>query len=826
MRLGWILALAVLSTAVVSSACANTHQLPPVEFPPNAAPSRILDAQGRLITTIGEEDRQSVALTSVAEVAQEAIMAIEDSRFLSHNGIDPQAIGRAAVANAASTDIAEGGSTITQQYVKNALLDNDRTISRKIEEATLALSIERNYSKDVILEQYLNTIYFGGGAYGIERAARTFFGVASSELQLHQAALIAGMIQSPARFNPHQNPENAQTRRNLVLERMNEQGLITEGTRLAAANEPLGVLAPAPAEAGNRSAAPHFVEEVKQWLLKESDAIGDNQAERYANLLRGGLTITTTIDLDLQAKAEAAVKDVLPGQGQDARTPDAAVVSIEPKTGFVRVMVGGYDFYGQHGYAKANLATGAGRQTGSAFKPIVAATAFSEGVAPSKTYPAPKSASFTLDSGEVWRVKGGGIGSGTIEQCTIVSSNTCYANVILDPAVGSERSVEMARKLGLVNTDLSAVPSAVLGSNNSTVEDMASVYATFANRGINVEPSYVTRVERTDGTVLYEHRHTQTKAIEPEVANLVNSILPKVLEGSGTGTKANIGRLAGGKTGSSQNNTDGWFCGYTPQLATAVWVGFAELRPNSGGRPQLVSMAPPNTPITVYGGTYPAQIWKEFMVSALEGQPTLPLIAPTPVAPNTTEPTGSPAILDQVPHPSDGRVSVPELVNKSTAEAKSAIRSAGLSANVSEIDRPGDFRFDSVFAQSPPGGTTVRRGASVWIEVTEVDPAKNTPVPELRGTTPTAAAEQLRNIGFTVTVRPMQAPGGAADADGRPIAAGRVWRTTPGAGNLSRDGTVIVEWTPNAAPTTTTTSSSTTTTTIVAPPERPSTPTN
>ncbi len=807
------LVAAAIAVITLAAGCANTHQRPPVELPPNAAPSRILDAKGRLITTIGEQNRESVPIAAVSEYAQNAVIAIEDSRFRSHNGVDPQAIGRAAVANVDAQQIAEGGSTITQQYVKNALLDDDRTISRKIEEATLAMALERNYSKDAILEQYLNTIYFGGGAYGIEAAAKTFFGVPAKELNIAQAALLAGIIQSPSRYNPHQNPENALARRNLVLERMNEQDYITDEELTFVRAVPLGVLPKADSGASQRSPAPHFVEEVKEWLLKESDALGSNQAERYANLLRGGLTVTTTIDLDLQALAEKAVRDVLPGQGENPKMPDAALVSVEPTTGFVKAMVGGHDFYGSHGYAMANLATGNGRQTGSVFKPVVAATAFSEGVSPSKRYPAPRSTSFTLNGGEVWNVKGGGIGSGTIEECTVVSSNTCFANIILDPAVGSEKSVETARKLGMTHTDLLAVPSAVLGANNATVQDMASVYGTFANGGIHVEPSYVTRVERNDGTVLFEHQHKQSKAIEPEVANQVNEILPKVLNDGGTGWRANIGRLAGGKTGSSQNNTDGWFCGYTAQLSTAVWVGFAELRANASGRAGLVSMTPPNTPITVFGGTYPAQIWKAFMGPAMEGQPELPLVKPPPSTPPTTATAASPDLLDQVPTRSATQVSMPDVAGLSRSEAISALEAEGLSPETYEISRLPDSDWDSVYAQSPTAGTLLRRGSTVWIEVTEKNPATTTAIPELRNATADDAARRLRELGLTVELRSSTAPTGAVDGNGALIAANRVWRTTPAAGSYSDDGTVVVEWSPTAAPTTTTTTATTTTTT-------------
>ena len=798
----WVAVLALSASTVAS--CANTHDRPPLQFPPNAAPSRIVDSDGRLITTLAEENRQSVPLSQMSVVAQQAIVAIEDARFWSHRGVDPRAIGRAAQANAAADEIAEGGSTITQQYVKNAYLDNERTISRKVEEATLALALERAYSKDLILEQYLNTIYFGGGAYGIEAASQAFFGIPAAQVQLHQAALLAGIVQAPGRYDPRKHPDEAKLRRDLVLDRMEEQGYITPEQQLAASALPLGVTEAPPPEAVHYPAA-HFVEEVKRWLLVESDALGENQAERYDNLLRGGLTITTTVDLELQAKAEEAVREVLPGQGSDSRMPDAALTSIEPATGFVRAMVGGRDFFGTHDYAKLNLSTGAGRQTGSAFKPIVLATALANGVPLDKRYDAPGSATFKTSAGP-WNVKGGGIGSGTLAECTIVSSNTCYANIILDDAVGPERAVEMAQRLGIVHTELGAWPSAVLGSNNATVLDMASAYSSFANGGMHVPPVYVTKIERADGTVLYEHRQTQTKALEPEVARQVNDILPLVITApNGTGNDANIGRPAGGKTGSSQNNVDGWFCGYTPQLATAVWVGFSQPRVGRDGVARPVSMTPPNTRITVFGGTYPARIWAAFMSRAHDGVEVLPLNPPIPPPTTTTAPPQDPAILTQVTQP--GRSEIPDVLEMTRDEASAALGKAGFSARFAETPATGDAPPGRVVAQSPAPGATSRSGSEVWLEVTVGSPASETPVPDLRGYGAGQAREELERLGFTVQESIVAPPAGSLRPDGGTYQGGQVWGTQPAAGELAADGNVVIQWTPQSA-----SSSSTTTT--------------
>ncbi len=287
----------------------------------NAQPSAIYDANGTLITVLAEENRQNVAFEQIPRSLQDAVVAIEDARFWTHNGVDPRAILRAAGRNAEAGSVAEGGSTITQQYVKIALLTPEQTLGRKMEEATTALALERNYSKQLILELYLNTIYFGNGAYGVGAAVEEYFGVEVQDLTLEQSALLAGIIQAPSRHDPRINPEGALERRNLVIGEMLEQNLITAQQADQARATPITLAPERPAPTTRHYAAPHFVDEVKAWLLNDSDALGETRAERRQALLRGGLRIETTIDLDLQAKAEQAVSAVLPGQGDGPPDP-------------------------------------------------------------------------------------------------------------------------------------------------------------------------------------------------------------------------------------------------------------------------------------------------------------------------------------------------------------------------------------------------------------------------------------------------------------------------------------------------------------------------
>jgi penicillin-binding protein 1A len=715
-----------LALALVAAACGGgSRPSDPVRIPANSEPSAIYDAKGRLITVLRRENRIPVPLSAVPRVAQDAVVAIEDSRFWSHKGVDPKAVARAASRNAQSGEVSEGGSTITQQYVKNALLTPERSLSRKVEEASLAISLERTYSKEFILEQYLNTIYFGGGAYGIEAASQSFFGKPAAQLDLSQAALLAGLVRSPSAYDPRRNPQRAVERRATVLRRMAELGLITVDQRKFAAATPLQLAPPQPLPEQLPYPAAHFVDAVKDWLLRGTDALGSTQAERFDALYRGGLRINTTIDLDLQAQAERSIREVLGSQGVDPRSPDAALVSVEPRTGYVRAMVGGHNYFGSHSYRQTNLAKGSGRQTGSSFKPIVLATALDNGVSPAKRYPAPSATTLRIPGG-VWKVKGGGIGSGTLEECTVVSSNTCYANVILDKNVGPQRSIETAKKLGIVHTDLQANPAAVLGTNNATVEDMASVYATFANSGVHVEPSYVTSVTAGNGDVLYSHSPEQSKAIEPDVARMVSGILEQVVV-RGTGKDAALDRPAGGKTGSAQRNTDAWFCGYVPQLATAVWVGFAQPRADRNGRRELVSMSSPNTRITVFGGTYPAAIWRSYMQGALATTAPLPLVDPLAPAlpPTTTVPPASPSVTQPVATENVSYTRVPILSGLSPAAAKARLRSAGLVPQQIDTRVTGAVP-DQIVAQSPAPGSSVRSGSTVWFEVVGPPPTTTT----------------------------------------------------------------------------------------------------
>ncbi|MGQ0831708.1 MAG: penicillin-binding protein [Microthrixaceae bacterium] len=689
--------------AVAAASCTYQSRAVLPEVPVAIESSTLYAADGTLVYTFhAEENRKVVPLEQIPLHVRDAVIAIEDERFYRHNGVDLRAVLRAARANTEAGQVQEGGSTITQQYVKNVLLqDTSQTLARKIEEASMAVQLERRYSKDRILELYLNAIYFGNGAYGIEAAAQQYFGKDVGSLTLAEGALLAGLIQRPSATDPYLAPDAALARRNVVLDRMGERRDADPASVAAAQAEPLA-LGSATTPAAARYAAPHVVEEVKRWIL-DDPRFGSTPQERRDLLFGGGLRVQTTVDLDQQAKAEQAIAAVLP----DPNGPDASLVSIEPATGYVRAMVGGRDFFGNSGIAKLNLATQGRRLAGSSFKPIVLATALAQGISPDRILAAPACIDIPLEH-SVWRpcnYGGGGGGSVTITEGTVRSYNTLYAQLMM--LVGPKAAMDAAARYG-IRSPLEPVPSAVLGTNRVTAMDMASAYATFADRGVHVAPVLVTRITRRDGTVLFQHEHTQEKVLDADVADTLTSILEQVIA-RGTGTGAQLDRPAAGKTGTTDDWKDAWFVGYTPDLATAVWVGFPSLGPDGN----LIRMQPPVTPIRVTGGTYPAEIWQRFMSAALAGRAITGFHPPT-----TTTTTTSTTLPGSEPTTSTTHAlaKVPSVVGLTAEEAIAKIRAAGFVAE--RIPAAGGGKPGRVVAQSPAGGSRAPLGSTVRIEVT------------------------------------------------------------------------------------------------------------
>lgn len=697
---------AVASASLAACSYSTRAAVPPADD--EIESSTLYAADGTLVHTFhAEENRKVIPLEQIPEDVRNAVIAIEDERFYRHRGVDIRAVLRAARSNAEAGEIAQGGSTITQQYVKQEILDDSsQTIERKVLEASMAIQLERDYSKDRILELYLNAIYFGNGAYGIEAAAHQYFGKPATELIVAEAALLAGLIQRPGTTDPFDEPELALARRQVVLERMHANDMLDDAELLWWTNYPMD-LASSVVPAAERYQAAYFVEEVKQWIL-DDPRFGATPKERRDLLFGGGLRIHTTVDLQAQANAEAAVSAVLP----DPNGPGASLVAIETATGYVRAMVGGRDFFGTSPIAKLNLATQGLRQSGSSFKPFVLAAALTEGIDPSTRISAPACITIPMDNAPPWKpcnYGGGGGGTVTIAEGTVRSYNTLYAQLMM--RVGAKDATEAATRYG-IRTPLEAVPSAVLGSNVVSAMDMAGAYSTFANRGVRVDPVLVTRITEADGTVLFRHAHHQTKVLEAGVVDTLTSILEQVIQ-RGTGTRAKLDRPAAGKTGTADDNKDAWFAGYTSEMTTAVWVGFPEL----GADRKLVPMRPPRTPFAVTGGSYPAEIWQQFMSTTLKGRAPVPF--PTPTTTTTLRSSGPPS----PPTSALGLLMpLPNVVGLPVADATSILRQSGFLVATAPAGAD-DGPPGTVTVQSP-SGNEAPEGSVVTLEVVpEVDSA-------------------------------------------------------------------------------------------------------
>ena len=726
-----------------------------------AQTSYMYSGDGTLLTDLYvDENREVIPLSQIPKVMQDAVVAIEDERFWEHNGVDYYAIGR-AVANNATSDRTQGASTITQQLVKQKIVGDEKNAGRKLREATYALALERKYSKERILEEYLNTIYLGNGAYGVQAAAKSYFNIPASQLNIAQAALLAGVIRSPVNNDPTRNPLNAIARRNLVLRNMEQQGKITAAESLAAQQSELS-LTPAPEVSQKRYPAPFFVEAVKRFVL-QSEEFGDalrlknmpaDDASRRDLLFRGGIKIYTTLDLAQQTTTEAAVAGVL----NNPKLPDAGVVVLDPTNGEVKSFYGGDNFWEDSASAKFDLATQGKRQAGSSFKPFVLAQALESGMSLSKTYPAPNEIEIDLPGGGPnWNVKNAdGRSNGSLDLITATarSVNTVYAQLMVD--VGPEAAMAEATRLG-ITSPLTPNYAAVLGTNSVSPLEMASAYGTFANRGVHVKPTFVRKIVASDGTVLYEHSSSGERVMQEKNADAMNAVLKRVVT-SGTGKSAALsGREVAGKTGTATEYRDAWFVGYTPQLVTSVWVGYA------AGQ---IEMKPPRTPIRVTGGSYPAKIWKATMSAALAGQPSIDFVDPPKslVAPPT--PTG---------------IDVPDVVGLPADDADATLSAAGFVVKRASV-QTASFTRGNVVTQSPGAGAKANTGSTITINI--ADPNGLAVVPDLVGLTAEEAITRLTSAGFAATVATESEPTGA----GGP---GNIWRQSPGGGAAVAAGATV-----------------------------------
>ncbi len=606
--------------------------------------AEVYDRHDRLIGTFsGEVRRFLIDTDELKPYVGDAMVAAEDRDFYDHNGVSLRGIARAAWANVTGGKISQGGSTITQQYVKNAVLeDPSRTITRKIKEAILSIKLERRYSKRQILGFYLNTIYLGRGAYGIEAAARAYFDKNATELTLSEAAYFAGIVSSPENYQPDSNQKGARARRNRVLATMEEQGFIT-GRRAERASRGRVRLAVDESATPRRQEAAYFME----WLRKEY------LYPKYGNdLYTAGLKIYTTFDPAMQAEAERAIDSVL----TEPNDPEAALVSTTPK-GEVRAFVGGRDFTDVRTARGFNFASDfPGRQPGSAFKPFTLVTAIEEeDISPQSRFSGASPTYVDECAGEdgipPWEVEnygGSSYGTITLDQATTNSVNAVYAQLVAQ--VGPENVAELLGGFGFAPKygEKEIVPNCSLalgGSLDVTPVEMARAYAGFAARGNVPEIMPIRYITDSAGDCLEEFRPEKglecddevkldyEQAVEQNSADVLNQTLTHVVQG-GTAISAGLpGRPVAGKTGTTQNNVDAWFAGYVPQLVTVVWMGYpaeqgGDLVPQMGYCSDL-ELCRPVRGREVTGGSFPAQIWHNFMIEATEGMEVA--VFPTPV---------------------------------------------------------------------------------------------------------------------------------------------------------------------------------------------------
>ncbi|MDD3653710.1 MAG: penicillin-binding protein 1A, partial [Desulfotomaculaceae bacterium] len=555
------------------------------------ASTLIYDKDGNLLTQIGVKNSIPVDLKEVPEIVRSAFLAVEDPHFYEHYGFSLRGIARAAWTDLTTGAIREGGSTITQQLVKVSFLTPETTIKRKLQELILAIQLERHYTKDEIFEMYLNNIYFGEGAYGIQAASQTYFGKDIDKVQsLEEAALLAGLPQAPSAYTPYRNPQGALDRRNIVLDSMVRNDYISETQAEQAKAKKIKLSGSEPA--ARQYPCAYYLDYVTEELIKK---YGETE------VFKGGLRVYAAVDKKIQQIAEDAMakNSNFPSSKADANDvlqPQGAVVILDPLTGYIKALVGGRDHTHMRQWNRATQTT---RQPGSAFKPIAA-------YGPAIEYKGLGPASVVDDiptkygTYEPRNVDGRFRGLITLRTALTHSVNVAAVKLLMD-TVGLNDAINFASGLGIKLDPQTHGASMALGGLHTGVTplQMAAAYGAFANEGNYVEPTAILRVEKADGIILEQNVPRRHQAMKATTAYLITDMMQSVVR-SGTGTGAQIGRPAAGKTGTTDDGKDIWFVGYTPELVGAVWIGH--------DTPTAMPQA--------YGGTYPARIWREIMSKA------------------------------------------------------------------------------------------------------------------------------------------------------------------------------------------------------------------
>jgi membrane peptidoglycan carboxypeptidase len=701
--------------------------------------SRILDKNGRVLATLFTENRVPVRLAQVPLAAQQALIAIEDNRFYEHRGIDLKGMARALARNSSSGSVQQGGSTLTQQYVKNLLIESattsagkkvavERTAKRKLQEAKYALYLEQTMTKDQILEGYLNIAYYDSGVYGIGTAAGHYFGVPIEKLDLAQGALLAGMVQNPRKYDPTAHPAASVARRGTVLTRMTQLGYITDAQRAKATREPLHLQVTTVSSGCEAPGvtAPFFCDYVRRYLEDgpAGAALGETRQERQELLLAGGLTIRTTLDPKVQQAAQGAVDSRVP-----AGDPFGAIAvadTVEPGTGAVKAMAVDRSFGAKKGETKLNYALGGsvGFQGGSTFKAFVLARALQMGISPHLTLYAPaiycpKVFTYTTSSGKC-PGNAGDSEAGTFDMVSATwdSVNTYF--IQLEERTGLVTPPGLAESLGIRDLGSGAPeplprtnPSFVLGSPQVSPLAMSAAYAAFAAHGLFCPPRPVLSITDATGHQIALKNDPCVQALDPDVADTVTSILRGVIDGPAPGrtaASASIGRPAAGKTGTTNDSTAAWFIGYTPQLSTAVWVG------KSTPAPMRQVTINGDYYKQVYGGTIPAAIWKQLMSGALDG------------VPQEDFPNASPAS-------SRGQqLTVPDVSGQTLESATSILADKGFAVVVGAAIAAAPIPSGAVARTSPAAGTPVPAGSTVTLNPSNGMPPTATAAPTVAPT--------------------------------------------------------------------------------------------
>lgn len=595
MKIRKYLLFCILLILLLVGGCSFLLELPDIDVPIS---STIYDCNGQVISVVFEHNREFVSIEDVSPHFLKAIVAIEDHRFFQHKGLDLQAIARAFIRNLKAGTTVEGGSTISQQTAKVLFLTHDRTYTRKIKEAILTLQLEREYTKKEILEQYVNAIYFGHGAYGIETAAKTYFGKSAKDLTLSESAILAGLVRGPAFYSPINKPEASLDRRNIVLTRMTQLGIINDKEANTAKNENLKLTK----KSGSNKQAPFFTDMVADYII-------DNLEDGSELLYRGGLSIYTTLDLNMQQAAETFFSKGLEGYEEEL---EGALVALNPHSGEIKALVGGRDYK----RSQLNRVTTAQRQPGSAFKPFVYTAAIDSGQYTSASTLQWEITTYQLPNGNVWTPTEYGDKqydnqSFTLKQSLAISSNVLAAKLIND--IGPAKVAEYAKIMGIKST-MGQHLSLSLGTSEVTPLEITSAFGTLAANGVKAEAYFINKVIDKENRVLLENRPQLDYILEKKTAFIVTDMLKAVLQPGGTAARAGgiINRPAAGKTGTTDDYKDAWFIGYTPELVAGVYIGYDNHQ----------------KPVNATGGGLAAPIWSNFMKQALTDIPVKDFIQP------------------------------------------------------------------------------------------------------------------------------------------------------------------------------------------------------